>query len=317
MEKIKIHLDTDLGGDIDDICALAFLLRSPNVELTGVTVVGDTNGKRTGYTKYAFKLDGREDISVAAGADVSGRFYRMELGLPQEDRYWPEPIAPSPNSIEEAIELLKHSIEQGAIVVGIGPYTNLYLLDKKYPGILKQAEIFLMGGYIYPTREGYPDWGNNMDFNIQVDIKSAKHVLENSSPTLVPLTVTVETFLRKEHLGKLRTTGVLGKLLAKQAESFAEDEKMETRFGRPCKELPNDFINFQHDPLTCAIALGWNEGIEIKEIPLVIEEKDGWLYERIDKSGKLTKVVTKIDGPRFSEFWVDRITEGKEFAAKE
>jgi inosine-uridine nucleoside N-ribohydrolase len=315
MKTIKVHLDTDLGGDIDDICALAFLLRS-NVELTGVTVVGDTNGKRTGYTKYALKLDGKEDIPVAAGADVAGGFYRMELGLPQEDRYWLEPVAPSPNPIDEAIELLKNSIEQEAIVIGIGPYTNLFLLDRKYPGVLKQAKIFLMGGYIYPTREGSPDWGNNMDFNIQVDIKSAKHVLENSNPTLVPLSVTVETFLRKEHLDKLRTAGVLGKLLAKQAESFAEDEKMEKRFGRPCDGLPKDFINFQHDPLTCAIALGWNEGIEIKEIPLVIEEKDSWLCERIDKSGKLTKVVTKIDGPRFSEFWLQRIT-GKEFAVKE
>lgn len=315
MEKLKIHLDTDLGGDIDDICALAFLLRSPNVELTGVTVVGDTAGKRTGYTKYTLKLEGRESVSVAAGADVSGGFYRMELGLPQEDKYWPEPIAPSLNTPEEAIELLKNSIEQGATIIGIGPYTNLYLLDKKYPGILKKAKIFLMGGCIYPTREGYPNWENNMDFNIQVDIKSAKHVLENSSPTLVPLSVTVETFLRRAHLNKLRTAGALGELLAKQAESFAEDEKMETRFGRPCKALPEDFINFQHDPLTCAIAIGWNEGIEIKDIPLVIEEKDNWLHERIDESGKLTKVVTKIDGPRFSEFWVDRITKGKEFTA--
>ena len=30
----KIHLDTDLGGDLDDICALAMLLRWPGVELT-------------------------------------------------------------------------------------------------------------------------------------------------------------------------------------------------------------------------------------------------------------------------------------------
>ena len=315
MKKLKIHLDTDLGGDIDDICALAFLLRSPNVELTGVTVVGDTNGKRAGYVKYALNLGGKEDIPVAAGADTSGGFYSMELGLPQENRYWPEPVAPFLNSTDEAIKLLKNSIEKKAIIIGIGPYTNLYLLDKKYPGILRQAKIFLMGGYIYPIREGYPDWGNNMDFNVQVDIKSAKYVLGNSDPTMVPLTVTVETFLRKEYLNKLRTAGVLGKLLAKQAESFAEDEKMETRFGRPCYRLPKDFINFQHDSLTCAIAIGWNKGIETKDIPLIFEEKDSQLCERVAKSGKLTKVVTKIDGTRFSEFWLERITE-RESAAK-
>jgi len=303
----KVHLDTDLGGDIDDICALAMLLRWPDVELTGITVVGDTAGRRTGYTRYALKLEGRSDIPVAAGADTSQGFYRSKLGFPQEDRYWPEPVAPSPNPPEEAIQLLKKSIEQGSIIIGIGPFTNLYLLDIRYPGILKQAKLFLMGGYIYPVRPGFPDWNNEFDFNIQVDVKSAKHVLENSNPTLISISVTAETFLRRAYLEKLRIAGALGRLLVQQAEAFAIDERMETKYGETCEGLPSDTINFQHDSLACAIALGWNEGVEIKEIPLVIEEKDGWLHERIDDSGKIFKVVTKIDGPRFSEFWVDRV----------
>jgi inosine-uridine nucleoside N-ribohydrolase len=136
------------------------LLRSPNADLTGVTVVGDTGGKRTGYTRYALKLVGREDILVAAGADTAQGFYRSALDLPEEKRYWPELIAPSPNPPEEAIELLKNSIEQDAVIIGIGPFTNLYLLDKRYPGILKQAKLFLMGGYVYPVRPGFPDWKN-------------------------------------------------------------------------------------------------------------------------------------------------------------
>ncbi|MBE3039285.1 MAG: hypothetical protein IMZ62_10795, partial [Chloroflexi bacterium] len=66
---------------------------------------------------------------------------------------------------------------------------------------------------------------------------------------------------------------------------------------------------FQHDPLACAIALGWNEGVEIEEVPLVVEEKDGWLSERIDPRGKPVRVVTKVDGARFNEFWLHRITQ--------
>ena len=80
---------------------------------------------------------------------------------------------------------------------------------------------------------------------------------------------------------------------------FAVDYKNEATYGETCEGLPRDIINFQHDPLACAIALGYDDGIEIKEIPLVIEEKDGWLHERIDESGKLMKVVTKIEGNRF------------------
>ncbi|MCL4490148.1 MAG: nucleoside hydrolase [Chloroflexi bacterium] len=39
---MKIHLDTDLGGDIDDLCALAMVLRWPGAEITGIRTDGLT-----------------------------------------------------------------------------------------------------------------------------------------------------------------------------------------------------------------------------------------------------------------------------------
>lgn len=304
----KIHLDTDLGGDIDDLCALAMLLRWEGVELTGITTVAEANGRRAGYVRHTLELEGRSEIPVAAGADVSAGFYRyLELGYPDEGRYWPERIVPSPNPLEVALNLLKQSIEQEANIIAIGPYTNLYLLDLQYPSILTQANLFLMGGYIYPIRPGFPQWGNQTDWNIQVDVRSAKHVIEHSSPTLIPLSVTVETALRRAYLESLRDAGALGKLIARQAEAFAIDEQNETNFGTTCDRLPADIINFQHDPLACAIALGWNDGIEIEEIPLLLEEKDSWLCERIDPAGRPSRVVTKVDGTRFNEFWLNKI----------
>ena len=308
----KVHLDTDLGGDMDDLCALAMLLRrSEDVHLTGVTTVAEANGRRAGYARYILSMDGKNNIPIAAGADVSEGYYRYtELGYPDEQRYWPEAINPSPNDLEVALQLLKQSIEQGATIIAIGPSTNLCLLDLKHPGILRQAKLFLMGGYIHPIRPGFPDWGNDSDWNIQVDVRSAKHVLENSNPTLIPLTVTVETALRRAYLHDLRNTGSLGQLIARQAEAFALDEQNEKKYGESCVGLPNDIINFLHDPLACAIALGWDEAVEIEELPLIFEEKDGWLHERIRPSGKRVRVVTKVDGARFNEFWFRKITNG-------
>jgi hypothetical protein len=109
-------------------------------------------------------------------------------------------------------------------------------------------------------------------------------------------------------LNDLRTSGALGELLALQAEAFAIDEQNETKFGETCEGLPKDIINFLHDPLACAIALRWNDGVQIQETPLILEEKEGWLHERIDPSGKPTRVVTQIDGTRFNSFWLDKIT---------
>ena len=167
---MKIHLDTDIGGDIDDLCALAMLLRWPgDIQITGITTVAEANGRRAGYVGYILALEGKHNIPIASGAEVSEGYFRCsELDYSEEKRYWPVPIPNMPNQVDEAILLLKNSIEQGAIIVAIGPFTNLYLLELRHPGILREANLFLMGGYIYPIRAGFPQWGANMDWNIQV-----------------------------------------------------------------------------------------------------------------------------------------------------
>lgn len=305
---IKVHLDTDLGGDLDDLCALAMLLKWPNVEVAGITSVTDNKGKRAGFIKYVLELTERNDIPVKAGADIALGCYRIKCGY-QDERYWPASTPRVKNSIEEALELLKKSIEENATIIGIGPFTNLYLLDKKYPGILQKAKLFLMGGYIYPPVEGYPQWKQNYDFNIQVDVESAKYVLENSQPTLIPLTVTIETYLRRAYLEKLRQSDELNKLIARQAEVFAMDEKNEEKYGKTCSKLPDDIINFLHDPLAVAVALGWNDSVEFKELPLTFTIKDTWLNETIDPLSDGTyRIVTKIDGEKFSNFWLEKVT---------
>src|SRR5215510_4352601 len=303
---MKVHLDTDLGGDIDDLCALAMLLRwPPEIQITGITTVGEIDGRRAGQVKYVLELAGKKDIPVAAGADNSQGFYPYELGLPPEDRYWPEPIAPFPTPAVAAVQMLKASIDQDATIIAIGPYTNLFLLEKQFPGILHLARLFLMGGYVYPPRADFPQWQHTEDFNVQVDVKSALAVIAHSDPTFVPLSVTVETALRRSHLGVLRKAGELGQLLARQAEAFAEDEKLGEKLCAACPGLPGDFINFQHDPFACAIALGWEDGVEISELPLRTEIRDGVLSQQIVADGKPTRVVTKIDGDKFSAFWLD------------
>jgi purine nucleosidase len=299
---LKIHLDTDLGGDIDDLCALAMVLNWPDVDLLAVTTVADDRGKRAGYVQYALRLAGREDIPVASGADVSLGCYRFRPGLLDENIYWPEPIPATPAPIAQALSLLERSIEQGAIVATIGPFTNLALLERRSPGILGKVRLYVMGGYVFPPRAGFPRWDNHMDYNVQADVQSAQLVLRHASPTLIPLSVTIETALRRSHLATLRRTNLLAQLIASQAEALATDENYETLYGRTCEGLPADIINFQHDPLACAIALGWREGVKISEIPLKVDIEDGWLQQRVDDRGKPTSVVTHVKGRLFDEF---------------
>jgi inosine-uridine nucleoside N-ribohydrolase len=229
--------------------------------------------------------------------------------LPDEARYWPQPVPPSPNPPRDAIELLKQSVDTGATLIAIGPYTNLYLLDQHYPGTLARADLYLMGGYVYPPRPGYPPWGNQDDFNVQVDVRSAHHVMRHASPTLTPLTVTAETALRHADLDTLRREGgVLGHLIARQAVEFAADEQIAAKYAATCEHVPEDIINFHHDPLACAVALGWRDGIELAEVPLTFEVRDHWLTATVDPNGKPLRVVMRVDGPRFNRFWLHTVT---------
>jgi purine nucleosidase len=309
--RIRFHLDTDIGGDIDDLCALAMVLNWPDVDLLAVTTVSDDQGKRAGYASYALTTAGRADVAVAAGADVSLGCYRSKLEFPDERVYWPAPIPPAPGPVDRALTLLQSSIEQDAIVAAIGPFTNLALLEKRHPGVLRSANLFLMGGYVYPPRRGFPAYDHRTDYNVQVDVQSAQDVFEHSSPTLVPISVTVETWLRTAYLDTLRQNGPLAKLIARQGEAFAASGHIKTTFGRSCEGLPEDTINFQHDPLTCAIGLGWNEEIEIREIRLKTEIQNGWLQQTADANGNPTRVVTGVDGERFSDFWLSTVAREK------
>jgi purine nucleosidase len=305
--QTRVHLDTDFGGDLDDLCALALLLTWPEVEITGVTIVLENDGRRAGYARHVLDLAGQSHVPVAAGAEAHLSRFRARYGLPPQDRYWPDPVPPAPGPLDAALDLLKESVDQGALIVAIGPFTNLSLLEERHPGVLGRAKVCMMGGSVNPVPTGFPEWNHEMDFNVQADVRAARHVLAVTDPTLVPIEVTAQTALRRAHLPALRRSGRLGALIAAQAEAFAEDERMEERFGRTCAGLPDDIVNFQHDPLAAAVALGW-PGATVETVPLAVEMDGDWLRERVDAGGRPYRVTTRVDGPGFGELWLETVT---------
>jgi inosine-uridine nucleoside N-ribohydrolase len=299
---IRLHLDTDLGSDTDDLCALAMLLGSPDVEVTGITTVNDPGGIRAGYVAYALGLAGRREIPVAAGAEGSlGGFY-VPLAFPD---YWPEPIEPRPSPAGAALELTARSIDAGASIVAIGPYTNLGAFEAWRPGALRDAGTVVMGGHVPPAPDGYPPWGMRDDFNVQQDAAAARIVFERCAPTFVPVPTCLRVALRRRDLERLRAAGPLGTLLADQGERHAVDNGR-TELPAAYPALPDDLLNFQYDPLACAVAAGW-PGVEISDVVVSVSSEGRFLRMDLDERGSPMRVATDVDAETFSEMWLEAV----------
>ena len=66
---VPILFDTDLGTDVDDAIALAFLAQDPRCRLVGVTTVNGDARRRAALAKGLLDLMGRGDVPVGVGAE--------------------------------------------------------------------------------------------------------------------------------------------------------------------------------------------------------------------------------------------------------
>ncbi len=296
-----LHLDTDFAGDTDDACALAMVLGWPDTEVVGITTTADPEGRRAGYAAHFLELAGRPAIPVAAGAAVSLTTGRPMGGLPDHDRYWHQPVAALPSRPGAAMDLLDHSIERGATIVAIGPYTNLALLEQARPGRLDQVSVVVMGGWVRPPRTGLPQWGPDQDWNVQCDTQAAVMVSGVSRLTMVTLPATLDAHLRARDLPRLAASGPIGELLAHQGRAHAAEHDM-SGLGRAHPALPDDLLNFHFDPVACAVALGWQDA-EIETVQIEPVFRGEVLQFRAAGKGP-TRLVVGVDGDAFVETWL-------------
>ena len=309
MAARRVHLDTDFGGDPDDVCALALLLATPGVEVSGITTNLDHGGERAGCVQYALELAGAGDIPVRAGAGVTlteGQRFESTAGDP---RYWPVPITPRPGPLDDALDLVAEAIARDETIITIGALTNLAHLEQRQRGALRHARVVVMGGWIRPLASGLPQWGPQRDFNIQCDARAADIALRAIGDlTLATLPALAVAHLRSEHIGQLRAAGALGSLLARQADVYALDTNR-AALATEHEALPDDLLNFHWDPVTCAIATGW-KGATVEELALDWNiDAAGVLRMRENEgSSRAAHVVTAVDGDAFARYWLERVT---------
>jgi purine nucleosidase len=297
---VRVHVDTDFGGDPDDACALAMLLGWPGIDVVGVTTNLDAGGKRAGCAAYYLQLAGRDDIPVVAGAEAtmtSGAVHEPTWG---DARHWPEPIEPRPAPRDAALDLLADNIVNGVTIVAIGAFTNLARLELQWPGVLGGEHVVAMTGWLpgQHAPAGLPDRGAGMDWNTQCDPRAAEIVAARADMTLVTLPTAMRAQLRVEHLSRLRATGPVGALLARQSDVHGRDND----FGAVAEGL----VNFHWDPVTAAVAVQW-AGARVEERDIATEWHDDVLVYVDAPDGRATQVVVDVDGDAFTDDFLTAI----------
>ncbi|HKQ86851.1 MAG TPA: nucleoside hydrolase [Candidatus Acidoferrales bacterium] len=147
----KIIIDTDIGDDIDDAFAVALALRSPSVQILGITTTfGDTE-TRAKLVDRLLGEAGRTDIPVAVGMAT-----RPKGAFTQ--RVYAEGGQFARSSHPSAVDFILDQIKQSpgdVTLVCIGPLFNIGAAIEKDPAIFRKLKrVVMMGGAIH---RGYGD----------------------------------------------------------------------------------------------------------------------------------------------------------------
>jgi len=183
----KIIIDTDIGDDVDDAFAVVLALRSPELEILGITTTfGDTETRAKLVDRLLGEVN-RLDIPVAVGAPTPTSANDLFT-----QRRYAEGAHFARLSHPKAVDFILEQIRRhpGEItLIAIGPLMNVgAAIDKAPETFRKLRRVVLMGGSIY---RGYgdvgyfPPHGPQAEWNVLNDIPSARKLFASGVPLYV------------------------------------------------------------------------------------------------------------------------------------
>lgn len=301
----KIIFDTDPG--VDDTMALTFALRSPELEVVGVTsVFGNAAGAVTAQNALRLvELEGNGHIPVARGADNGIVIPAIELASEVHGKDGmgnTNPPAPKGKLLDiPAAQFIVETVlaNPGEItLVPVGPLSNIGLALRLEPKIAELVdEVILMGGAAYTPGNITP----LAEANIYHDPHAAQMVFSAGwQVTMVGLDATHQVVMDNAHFDKI----------------FAADNPAVNllREITPCYRSFFDEVYglggavYTHDPSAVAYAID-PELFEVKKAPIVMEtegkcmgktipdEENRWVNYRptnICVGGKTDRIIDLI-----------------------
>jgi purine nucleosidase len=176
-------IDTDIGDDIDDAFAVALALRSPELQILGITTAyGDTELRAQLLDRYLGAI-GRADIPVAAGVATPHNNVFTQAAYAHQ-----APQRKHPDAVAFLLDQIR--VHPGQItLIAIGPLFNVQAAIERDPATFRQLRrVVIMGGSIYrgygndksgSPRPPEPEW------NIKCDPAGARALLSSGVPVFV------------------------------------------------------------------------------------------------------------------------------------
>jgi purine nucleosidase len=153
LNPLPVLLDTDIGSNIDDSLALAYLLRHPGCDLLGVATVSGDVAKRAACAEIICREAGREDIPIHCGAPgpLLNGTGQSAVPLYPSVAHRPHRTDHTPGTAVEFMRSLVRARQKEITLLTIGPLTNvalLFALDPELPSLLKG--VVSMAGVYFP-----------------------------------------------------------------------------------------------------------------------------------------------------------------------
>ena len=197
MEKIIIN--TDIGGDFDDLLALLLAINSPEIDVLGVVTTKEHIRDKAKFAKKILNIAGKETIPVFYDGQLKnkGKGYISVYDysfLTQSDLDFEDiEFGISNNGIEFIIDTIEKN--PGEInLVSLAPNTNLASVIKINTDVVEKIKsIYLMGGTLNKTDENI----DKPEHNYMRDRKSFNLVTNQEIPIyLVTRDITHDLFLK-------------------------------------------------------------------------------------------------------------------------
>ncbi len=217
---VPVIIDTDPGlgepgSDIDDGFAIAMALRSPEVDVRGLTIVNGNVDAVTGtdVARRLLQRLGRIDVPVVQGAlqplkrDMAPlrKLFTDVLGDAATSAPSREALLPATRSEHAADFLASEAAARPGdlVVVAIGPMTNLALTIQRHPSFARDVrELVLMAGAATTYAQNITVVG---DFNTYVDPEALDIVMHSgASIRMVGLDQTSRVILTRDDAAAMR-----------------------------------------------------------------------------------------------------------------